>query len=105
MKVLIFTVFLFCGGMAIFYNLDNLEAYRISKPSKITEINDASLIELNNLLEDLWSITNGRYNLNVETAVPSGSGTEGDMKVSNVGGTYKIHIYINSGWRSWTADP
>jgi len=40
--------------------------------------------------------------LPILTAEPTYTGNEGEMAISNVAGTYKLHIYINGGWRDAT---
>ena len=60
--------------------------------------------ELNDILEDLWNITNGRYTPNVVTSVPTIAGSEGDMKLYYSGSTFRIYAYLNGSWRKWDND-
>lgn len=78
-------------------------AYRISKPDKITKIDEASLAKLNIILENLWDLTNGRYTLNIVTSNPDGSakGTIGDVVLFNNSGTFYLEINTDGStqWR------
>lgn len=79
-------------------------AYRIPKPTRIDKFDDAALIVINDALNKLWDLSNGRFNLNVLTSAPSRATKEGDIVVTNIGSVYKINIYVNGAWRSWTSD-
>jgi hypothetical protein len=79
-------------------------AYRIPKPQRITDFNHNGLVILNQNLEDLWDLTNGRYNLDVKSSTPTSIPTEGTMIAYSSGGVYRIYIYLNGGWRVWTSD-
>ncbi len=88
--------FIFCG---IAYGL------RISKPTQFTlPWDDNKITELNNVLDNLWTLTNGKYNFDVKTSVPTWTGKEGDAVVYSSGGTYRIYIYLADAWRVWTSD-
>jgi len=69
-------------------------AYRTPKPQRITDFNQNGLVILNENLEQLWNVTNGRYNLNITTNNPDGSlqGNGGDMVLFNNSGTYYLEI-------------
>ena len=97
--IFIFTLIILCSVVT-----RDTQAYRTVKPQRITKTDAADLTALNDAIEQLWFITNGRYNFDVVTAEPSVTASEGLAKVSNVGGVYKLHIYINGAWRSWTSD-
>lgn len=88
MRKIIFTIVLvgFLAGVSY--------AYRISKPQRITAFDHNGLITLNETLEQLWNITNGRYNLSITTVNPDGavSGNAGDMVLLLSGGTYYLEI-------------
>src|SRR3989304_5078943 len=73
----------------IFLLVSGVDAYRMPKPNKITKFNEGTLTQLNNALEQLWDITNGRYNLNIVTQNPDGNmnGNVGDMVLFTNGGT------------------
>lgn len=75
--------------------------YRIAKPQRITAFDQNGLVALNETLERLWDITNGRYNLNVVRAAPGGAGTEGDMQGYWNGTTFRLYAYINGRWRDF----
>ena len=77
----------------------NCYAYRIPKPVPFNEVDKNSIVELNNVLEKLWDITNGRYNLNIVTTNPDGatSGDVGDMILLNDDGTFYFEINVDGG--------
>ena len=101
MRRLIFLLGLLAFGLVISYNL---YAFRMPKPDKITEINEATLTRLNIILEELWDITNGRYNLDIVIINPDGNtkGNIGDMLLFNNSGTYYLAINTTGAkiWRS-----
>ncbi len=78
--------------------------YRISKPQRITDFDQKGLVVVNENFERLWDLTNGRYVSDVVSSVPTNSSDEGSMKIYSSGGIYRIYIYLNGGWRSWTSD-
>lgn len=83
----------------------NCYALRLETPPLITDLtNTNELTTLNNYLEKLQSIVNGKYNLDVETSAPTWTGEEGDMVVYSSGGVYRIYIYLEDAWRVWTSD-
>lgn len=69
-------------------------AYRSPKPQRITDFDQRGLVILNESLEQLWDITNGRISLNIVTTNPDGSltGKGGDMVLFNNSGTYYLEI-------------
>jgi len=71
------------------------------KPDKITQVNEQSIARLNTILEEMWDLTNGRYQLNIITSNPDGSirGNTGDMLLLNNSGTY--YLEINVGGTVW----
>lgn len=79
-------------------------AYRIQKPFPITEFDQKNLVILNETLENLWDVTNGRISLNITTTNPDGnlSGKGGDMIIYNNSGTYYLAINTTGAkvWRS-----
>ena len=75
------------------------------KADNIFARNRAMVIKsINETLEQLWDVTNGRYVPDVKNSVPTNSPPEGSMVVYSSGGVYRIYIYLNSGWRVWTSD-
>ena len=82
---------------SILFGVLNSYAYRMPKPTKITELNETSLVYLNEVLEQLWNITNGRFSLNISTTVPNGNleGKAGDVIIYNNAGT--LELWINDG--------
>jgi hypothetical protein len=73
-------------------------AYRIPKPQRITEFNHNGLVILNESLEQLWDLTNGRYNLSITTSNPDGvvKGNAGDMILLLSGGVYYLEVCTGS---------
>ena len=74
-------------------------AMRTPTPIKITDYDDKNIVSINSNFKNLWDITNGRYNYDVETTVPSASADEGDMKLYQSGTTRRIYFYVDGGWR------
>ena len=58
MKTLLSIVLIFCIGLGI---SSNAYAYRTPKPIPIRGTEPPDLVELNTVLEELWNVTNGRY--------------------------------------------
>ena len=80
-------------------------AYRAPRPHQMTmPWTDNQVVELNNILEDFWNITNGRVNLDIESTAPTVAGDEGDVKAFSDGTNYRLYIYINNGWRIFSDD-
>jgi hypothetical protein len=75
--------------------------YRIPRPQRITDFDQNGLIILNENLEHLWDVTNGRYSLDIVTVNPDGTkkGDVGDMLLLNNGGTYYLEICV--GGKIW----
>lgn len=71
-------------------------AYRIPRPLRITDFDQKNLVILNETLEALWDLTNGRYNLSLTTVNPDGAvkGNAGDMILFNNSGTYYLEICV-----------
>lgn len=71
-------------------------AYRAPKPQRITGFDQNGLVILNETLEQLWDVTNGRISINTTTTNPDGSltGNGGDMVLYNNAGTYYLEICI-----------
>ena len=66
--------------------------YRIPRPQRITEFNQNGLIILNENLERLWDVVNGRISLNSGSLVSTGTGTVkmGSVNNANNAGWLKI---------------
>ena len=80
-------------------------ALRISKPPRFTKLDDpVQITQLNNTLEDLWNLTNGRFTINIVTTNPDGSlkGDVGDMVLFNNSGSFFLAINTTGAkiWRS-----
>lgn len=89
--------------LIIFFAVGTACAYRIGKPQKITALDEGALVVINEALENLWDITNGRYSLNVVTTNPDGttSGGKGDMLLYDAGASEYLEINVDGGttWR------
>ena len=79
-------------------------AYRIPKPQRITAFDENNLVILNETLENLWNVVNGRYNFDIKTSVPTSKPIEGTAVAYSSGGVYRLYIYLNGAWRSWASD-
>jgi len=80
-------------------------AKKIETPIKFIDLNNTNeLVNLNTYFELVRDILNGDFTLKVDTSVPTKAGTEGDVRAYSSGGTYRIYIYLNGGWRAWTSD-
>lgn len=85
----------------------SVSAVRIARPIRLTQpLDESQLSRLNDTLQDIWDITNGRYELNVVTTAPTSTTAKtGEAKVSVVAGVVKLHIFANSVWNSATLTP
>ena len=95
----------FIFGIILLICIDGF-AFRMGKPETLTDLTQIDQItRLNNILDNFWDISNGRYTANVVISAPSGTvGTEGNFKFSKIGGVYKIHIFLDGGWKVWSSD-
>lgn len=79
-------------------------AYRIPKPQRITDFDQKGLVILNETLENLWDVTNGRFTLDIVTVNPDGNtkGNVGDVLLFNNSGTYYFAVNTTGAkiWRS-----
>lgn len=79
-------------------------AYRAPKPQRITAFDENNLVVINEVLENLWNVSNGRFSLDIVTSNPDGSkkGDIGDMLLFNNSGTYYLAINTTGAkiWRS-----
>ena len=79
-------------------------ALRLEEPLKFTDLtNTNELANLNFILSKIQDIVNGRINLDIKTSVPS-TGEEGQVFAYSSGGTYRLYIYLNGGFRQWNSD-
>ena len=71
-----------------------VHAYRIPKPQRITDFDQNGLVTINESLEQLWDITNGRISINLTTVNPDGvvKGNAGDIVLLLSGGTYYLEV-------------
>ena len=94
-KILLVTVIILLIGSVVY-------AYRIPKPQRITDYDENGLVIINEVLEHLWDITNGRYTLNVTITNPDGTvnGTTGDIMLLSSGGNWYLEICVGGNvWR------
>ena len=89
-------------GLAIAFNA---YSYRPPKPTKLTKLDETSqIVKLNEALESLWNVIDGRYSLNIVTVNPDGArkGDVGDMILFNNSETYYLAINTTGVkvWRS-----
>jgi len=80
-------------------------AYRPPKPTRLTQLDvETQVVQLNESLESLWNVVDGRYNLDIVTTNPDGNtkGDVGDMLLFNNSGTYYFAINTTGAkiWRS-----
>ena len=77
-------------------------AYRIPKPFRITDFDQKNLVILNETLENLWDLSNGRFSLDIVTTNPDGNikGNVGDILLFNNSGTYYLAINV-TGLKVW----
>lgn len=77
-------------------------AYRIPKPQRITAFDENNLVVINEVLENLWNLSNGRFSLDIVTSNPDGSrrGDIGDVLLFNNSGTYYLEINV-TGAKIW----
>jgi hypothetical protein len=70
-------------------------AYRTSRPIKFTDLtNPSQITQLNEIITELWNISNGRYTMNYVTTNPDGAlkGDIGDMVLLKSGGNYYLEV-------------
>src|SRR3990167_7172991 len=81
-------------------------AYRSKRPQAFTDLtNTNQLVELNNVLSDLWNLTNGRYTLENLITNPQDvrKGTKGDLVYATFGGN--DHLCVSTSFpegKDWT---
>jgi len=64
-------------------------AFRASKPPVFTKLDDpVQLTNLNNTLEDLWNITNGRISIDIRAS--DGNVDNGDIWIIDSGSTHQL---------------
>lgn len=83
----------------------NAYALRIESPPEFTDLTDTNqLTQLNNFLNKLQTLVNGKINFDIVDTAPTWTGQEGDLVPYSNGGVYRIYIYLNGDWRIWTSD-
>lgn len=68
--------------------------YRIPKPQRITAFDESGLLAINDALEQLWDISNGRFSFNEGATASSGTGTikMGSVSNANSAGFIKVRL-------------
>jgi len=76
-----------------------VSALRITQPQTIFEWNTNTFSQLNQTLQDMWNLSNGRYTLDVTLTDPDGSraGDKGDMILYDNSGTGTLCVAMNDG--------
>ena len=65
-------------------------AFRTSSPPVLTDLtNPNQITQLNNFLEQIWNITNGRYTVEVRSADPTNI-DNGDLWILESGSTHQL---------------
>ena len=79
-----------CLGLLL--SLPTASAIRLPKPPTITKWDEAAMTQVNNWLESIWQLSNGRYTMEVTTTNPDGSrpGTRGDTVLFVSGTSWKL---------------
>lgn len=78
-----------CGLIIGVMLSSSVYAFRIGKPPRFTKLDDpVQLTQLNNVLEDLWLITNGRISLDTRTT--DGNVDNGDIWILESGSTHQL---------------
>ena len=88
--------------IGILFSTSLTYAYRFNKPARMTKLDDSALITINESLEQLWNLSNGRSTIDIVTVNPDGAtkGDIGDMLLFNNSGTYYLEINI-AGTKVW----
>ena len=78
-------------------------AFRVPTPPKLTDLNDAQVIQLNDFLDLLWQVVNGNYTMDFTTTNPDGArkGNKGDAVLLQSGANYYLEVNVDSSttWR------
>ena len=80
--------------LGLLLSLPTAPAFRLSSPPTVSEWNQSTITQLNDYLESLQQVVNGRYTMDVTTTNPNGSraGTQGDTVFYSNGGSYKFCV-------------
>lgn len=77
-------------------------ALRVARPISLTyPITKEQVVQLNRNLDDLWNITNGRFELDITTTSKSNA-RNGEIWILNDGGTYKLQFKAGDAVRTIT---
>ena len=77
-------------------------AYRISRPPTLSHpIGKEQVTQLNASLEDIFNLTNGKFNLDIVTTTKTNA-DNGDIWIFNDGGTYKLEFMAGDSVRTIT---
>jgi len=80
----------------------SVDAFRMSRPHTLSHpITEEQINQLNTALDDIFNLTNGRFNLDIVTTTKS-SASEGDIWILNDAGTYKLEFFAGGAVRTIT---
>jgi len=74
-------------------------SFRVYTPPSLTDLSDTNqLANLNNYLEKLYYLVNGKFNLDSTDTIPTWTAENGDLLVYKSGVTKRLYIYIGDAW-------
>ena len=69
-----------------------VDAFRMSRPPTLSyPIDEEQVDQLNSSLDDMFNLTNGKYNLDIVTTTKTNA-SNGDIWILNDSGTYKLEF-------------
>jgi len=87
-------------GMVLGLCLGSMEAMalRLARPPTFTEWNTNTFTQLNDVLLQLWNVSNGRYTNDVVTVDPDGSrrGTKGEQVLYDPGASEELCVNVDN---------
>jgi len=100
MKVLKYTVIIFL----LITWVSTSYAWRMSRPITLTHpLDERQVRNLNDILQDIWNLGNGRLNLDIVTTTKSNP-DNGDVWIFDDSGIMKIQARIGGTTYTWTSD-
>src|SRR3990167_443178 len=82
----------------------NVGAYRPEQPDTFTDLADSNqLSKLNNVLQQFFNVTNGRYTVDVTTTDPDGSRrcTKGELILYDPGASEELCVCVDEATSNW----
>ena len=61
----------------------DFNSFRFKSPTRITAFDDSAILVINDALQDIWDLSNGRFSPNTGTAASTGTGTVKMGSVNN----------------------